>query len=287
MRNLLTIVAILLIGCDNQVLIHPELLSIDYNVWTFYKNDLKTVKEFSRVPRTNRDSLIEPIGLSLRRELNFNKEGRLINSNCIDCSIRSHGEPINLDFVTKYYYEDGRLIKFEELSFDTTTYTIRYENFKSLTKGFKDKEQGYVSVEQYDSVGRPIKRIEFNFFYAYGRDQVNQVLLSKTTYLYDSETTYIGRFKPSDRTTLTSKQFELLHSDDFKKIESLANTYNLEYVDTEVISVSKSGQPIYREMHNSTYLDATNYQYSDNGLLEVKINKFNGTSYVSEYQYSE
>jgi hypothetical protein len=292
MKNLLLITSVsLLFACQSQRFDHPASTLDYFNTEQIFSNNLKSIKEYSRVPSTNPDSLIDPIGLMLRQEFSFNKAGKLIESRCISCIVQFHAEPPHVDLIKQVEYENGNISKYTEFEFDTTLFEVKYFERVSLTRGFKGQEQGYSSIEYYDSIGRLTEQLKFEFFSSYVYEEsVQQVFLRKVAYEYDPKTTYKQSFKQTghvNMVTLTPKQFDLLKTDKIEKIEELTNLYELESIGTEVIKYSKSGNVLLRQMHNTTYPDETLYEYDGKGLLKMKNNKYNGHEFVSEYRYEK
>ncbi len=291
MKNLLLIYFLtLLIGaCQGQTYNHPESTLEDFNLDQVKTTNWKSIKEYWRVPSTNSESLIEPIGLMLVNEFHFNENTQLISSNCIGCAIQSHGEPPQVDFIRTLVYENDLLSKYIEFEFDTTLFEVQYFDTKSLTKGYRDGELGYTSIETYDSNGRITERLEFEFFSSYVYEQsVQQVFFSKVTYQYDQGTTYKQSFRQTgyvNMVTLTAEQFEFLNSDNIGNIKDLTQHYELESKGTEVFKNSTSGNVEHREMLNTTYADETSYEYDESRLLKVKRKKYNGHEFISEYRY--
>jgi hypothetical protein len=241
-----------------------------------------------QVPSTNRDSLIEPIGLKLVEELYFDNDGRLIESRCISCLVQSHGEPPYVDHVQQFKYEGGFLKKYKVLAFDTISYEVQYLDNKSVTNGYQDNTLGYTSIEYYDSIGRPFKRIEFDFFHTYqSEDNFEQVTLTKNVYEYDARTIYKQSFRGLKYLPLSIEQFAVLETDYFWEIERLADLYELESIGTEVITFSKTGYINNRKMHNTIFPDETDYESSEAGMLESKIRTSNGHKSISEYRFKE
>lgn len=292
MKNILILIfATLIFACQSQTYNHPESTLEDFNSEQIISNNLKSIKEYWRVPSTNRDSLIEPIGLMLVRESYFNKTGHLKKTRCVNCAVQSHGDQPHIDFIRTLEYEGEILTKYGESEFDTTLFEVQYFKSKSLTKGYRDGKLGYASIETYDSIGRVTKQLVFEFFGSYENEQnVLQVFLSKVTYEYDPETTYIQSLRQTgnvNMVTLTKEQFASLNSNSIENIEGLTQYYKLESQGTEIIKSSKSGDVLHRQMHNTTYPEETSYQYDESGLLKVKINKYNGHEFVSEYLYEK
>ncbi|MTI28084.1 hypothetical protein [Fulvivirga kasyanovii] len=292
MKDLLLITFIsLLFACQSQPFDHPASTLDDFNTEQIFSNNLKSIKQYSRVPSTNPDSLIEPIGLMLRQEFSFNRAGKLIDTRCISCGVQFHAEPHHVDLIKQIEYENGLINGYTEFGFDTTLFEVKYFDRVSLTRGFKDQEQGFTSIEHYDSIGRLTEQLKFEFFSSYAYEQsVQQVFFRKVAYEYDPETTYKQSFKQTGQVnmvTLTPEQFALLKTDNIEKIEELTNLYELESIGTEVIKYSKSGNVILRRMHNTTYPDETLYEYDEEGLLKMKNNKYNGHEFVSEYRYEK
>ncbi|GAA0892741.1 hypothetical protein GCM10009122_24200 [Fulvivirga kasyanovii] len=227
----------------------------------------------------------------LRQEFSFNRAGKLIDTRCISCGVQFHAEPHHVDLIKQIEYENGLINGYTEFGFDTTLFEVKYFDRVSLTRGFKDQEQGFTSIEHYDSIGRLTEQLKFEFFSSYAYEQsVQQVFFRKVAYEYDPETTYKQSFKQTGQVnmvTLTPEQFALLKTDNIEKIEELTNLYELESIGTEVIKYSKSGNVILRRMHNTTYPDETLYEYDEEGLLKMKNNKYNGHEFVSEYRYEK
>jgi hypothetical protein len=292
MKNLLLITfASLLFACQSQTYTHPESTLEDFNIQQITSNNLKSVKEYQRVPSTNRDSLIEPIGLMLVEESHFNKNGELLSTRCTVCAVQSHGDPPQVDFIKRLAYENGLLKKFTEFEFDTTSFEVQYFKGKSITKGYRDNRQGYTSIESYDSTGRLINQHAFEFFSSYTNDQsVLQVYLRKVAYEYDPETTYKQLFRQMgsvNMITLTNEQFATLKTANIERIENLIKHYELKSNGTEVIKNSESGIIIHRQMHNTNFPAATIYKYDSSGLLDSKITMSNGHESISEYRFEK
>jgi len=290
MKNLLLITfASLLFACQGQTLYHPASNLDDFGTAQINSNNLKAVKEYSRVPSTNPDSLIEPFGLTLNQEFSFNKKGKLIESRCVSCGVQFHSEPPHVDLIKRLEYENGLLLSYTKFEFDTTSFKVQYFNLKSLTKGYRNDKQGYTSIESYDSIGRLTEQLVFEYFSSYTYEQnVQQVFLEKIAYEYEPETTYKQRFRQTGNVniiTLTPEQFAILKTDDISRIEYLTKLYELESIGTEVIRISKSGNVISRQMYNTTYSDETFCEYYDSGLLKIKTNKYNGHEFISEFRY--
>lgn len=290
-NSLLITFTALLFACQSQPLYHPASTLDDFSTEQILTNNLKSIKEYSKVPNTNPDSIKEPIGLMLRQEFTFNKAGELIYSRCISCAVQFHADPPHVDFIKQFEYENGLISRYTEFEFDTTLFEVTYFDRVSLTRGFKDQEQGLTSIEHYDSIGRLTEQLKFEFFSSYVYEQsVQQVFLRKVAYEYDSETTYKQSFKQTGnvgRVTLSPEQFALLKTNNIEKIEELTNLYELESIGTEIIKYSKSGDVMLRRMHNTTYPDETLYEYDKKGLLKMKNNKYNRHEFVSEYRYEK
>lgn len=269
-------ILILIIGCESQHFKHP---ASDHENFDFkLENNIKFVKEYLRVPSTNKDSLIEPIGLMLIREYQFDKNGSLIKEFCDDCLILLHSDSPNIDYRKEMDYKNRQLQYYTEFGFDTTFYKIAYTNNQSLTKGYRNNQHGYTSIEEYDSIGRIKEQIEFDFFSSSNTHKQN-VFILKTTYDYGQETIYKQYWRADD------KPLTLSNIDNIDEIQKLANSLKFETSGTEVTTFSKSGKTLHKKWYNTSFPDTTYYEYSKNGLLESKMNTYNGYVYTHVYKY--
>lgn len=268
---------------------HPASIVEDFNHSQIISYNLNAIKEYIRVPSTNADSLIEPIGLMLEKEFEFNKKGQLKTRRCKYCYVRSHGDPSAVDFIQTLNYEDNLLNEFTEFEFDTTYYQIRYFDSKSLTRGFRKDKQGYTSVERYDSQGRIITRIGFEFFFSYHDDKgFRQISPTKTVYDYNDTHKTIKTYKLTssfNTSVLTQDQFSILTSDDCDELEKLMSHFKLKLSKNEIHKVDKSGKLLERSTLNINYPDQTIYHYDSSHLLNHKIELYNVYESIHEFRY--
>lgn len=303
----------LLFGCKGKTISyrHPETSFKWINPAQVDKYNVKKIMEGLSVPGTNPDSLIEPIGMMVTKEYEFDKKGRLILKRCVDCAEvkdSSLYNPTNefrkmsqanclersvnlIDVITTYEYDEkGQLAHFFTYSVDTTESTVMYHDSKSITKGYKKDRHLYTSIEQYDSVGRIKEQYGFDFDYIHYDEQgnVHRTMPYKTEYIYDKDITYIQYYYLPDESqvNITAKQLKILKSDDIREIMDISSLYKLRPGWTEIITINEGQQPVYEKLVSEyPHRDEYAYEYYDNGLLHYKKDTSPGHKSTYEYRY--
>jgi hypothetical protein len=149
------------------------------------KNKVRDVLVYTRVPKTNPDYFVEPKGLMLISETNFDKEGKVTQSNCKNCYIVTHREEgCCADVIQKFFYKNDRLLRIDEIDFYKSTSLFFYDsvNNRRLVIGLdRNDERNKTKIEYFDNQGREITTIEIDFDNIWVKgDTVYQVFIRKT-----------------------------------------------------------------------------------------------------------
>ena len=250
------------------------------------KNKVEKVSNYMVVPKTNPDYWTEPIGLMLISEIFFNEDGKEIKSNCFNCAISSDSG--SNDIYKTYFYENDRLVKMNEIGFDTIN--VEYLYFEKQLKNieFKVNNKGDrigLNFIELDKQGNELKRKEFNFESANELNDFNVYYdLTKKTYSKNKieETIQYRSFRISLEDLKIVKT-----SKDLLEIENTINNFEKSIKSdrykqfTTYLLGSKNTlmEEITRYDSDKSRKDMIKYNYNEKGLLigiKVRQGVYNG-----------
>jgi len=259
------------------------------------RNKVEKVSNYMVVPKTNPDYLTEPVGLMLISEKFFNEDGKEIKSNCFNCAM---AENSGFKDVNKtYFYDNDRLVKMNEIGFDTIS--VEYLYFEKQLKNIELKVNNKgnrigLNFIELDKQGNELKRKEFSFESANELNDFNVYYdLTKKTYSKNKieETIQYRSFRISLedlKIVKTSKDLseientinnfeESIKSDRYKQF----TTYLLDSKNALIEEITQCDSDKSRK-------DMIKYYYNEKGLLigiKVRYGVYNGENkYIYKFR---
>jgi hypothetical protein len=260
---------------------------------TVIKNKLKGVSVYTKVPKTNPAYYEKPGGLMPISEINFGRDGLVIDEICKDCSIRFHSDgPPSADEIDKYYFRKGRLVRIESMAFDKSTSMFYYDTLKKrrlIITLDKNEKRTDVRIELLNDDGKETATfgIDFDSIWTEG-DSVYQIFLSKSISTYNGSTKTKKDFGYGGGTNIDKIRFEVFRNSlDFDEISKTFESLNYEH--------------LVLWNHLTTYYDTNNnelkiidenegkplreYKRDKNGLIETELIHFPKYTFEHLYKY--
>jgi hypothetical protein len=201
------------------------------------KNKIKDVLVYTRIPKTNPNYYLEPMGLMLISEMTFDNEGRVVQSNCKNCYFVTSEEDCCADVIQKFFYKNDRLIRVEEMDFYKSTSLYSYDtvNNKKLIIGLdRNDERKRIKIEYFDIRGREISTLEidFNNIWILG-DTVYQIFIRNTLTKYNQHTKTTEKFGLGFGSNIEKVKFDIFKkSNDINDIEKVFNSLDLSFLES-------------------------------------------------------
>jgi hypothetical protein len=276
-------------------LIHLNLLGqpSEWNKDVIKKNKVKGVLVYTQVPKTNPDYFKEPKGLMLISETAFDKEGRVIQSNCKNCYIEEHKEgDCCADVIQKFFYKNEKLLRVEEMDFYKSTSLYAYDtlnNRRLVIRLDRKDERNKTKIEYFDIHGREISTIEIDFddIWIEG-DTVSQVFMSKTLTSYSQKTKTTEELGRGFGSKIERVKFETFKkSNDIDEIEKVFKSLDLSFLESRsklTTHYDDRGREV-KIVDENDGATLTTYTRAKNGLIkkeELVMPKF---KFQYEYHY--
>lgn len=234
------------------------------------KNKVEKVSSYRVVPKTNPDYWTEPVGLMLISEIFFNENGREIKSTCFNCAMASHSD--SKDIKKTYFYDNDRLVKMNEIGFDTIN--IEYLYFENQLKNIELKVNNKgdrigLNIIELDKQGSELQRKEFDF------DSANE-LNDFNVYCHLTKKIYSEN---KIEETIQSKSFRI-SMEDLKIVKASKDLLEIEKAIDNFVKSAKSDR----------YKDFTTYFFDTKNTLKKKITRYDfdkSRKDMIKYNYNE
>ena len=262
----------------------------EWDIESIKKNKVKEVRIVFDVPKTNPEH-----PFMLWRQASFDRQGRVSESNCKHCLYQSHRpEGSFADLIQKYTYDNGRLVKIEEIGFDKSVVSIAYDTLRNriLETIVDDKGQRTsLEIKYLNESGRKILswKIEFGGAYEFD-DSVAQVFFDKTEWQYNKKESFTQIYNSDELVNMGSQirksDFLVLQTSfDIQEIEIIIKKTDLSFLKPwSRVRTEKNKDKIFE--HNVERKTGTTYFLGKNGLIEKEEKPIADKLKTFIYQYS-